>query len=167
MLVFWTENLSVGVKEFDEDHKRLIKMLNELHHAAKDAEATGKVDKDEIEIALHRLENYAIGHCSREEALLAKTGYPGLEEHKKAHRQLLDQVADMTLRFRNSTDPRHATEIMECIFAWVTDHIYGTDKKYASHLRTHPMVEQARAQWNALPTSNRARDTEQLRASRT
>jgi hemerythrin-like metal-binding protein len=165
MLVFWTDNLSVGVKEFDDDHKRLIKMLNELHHVAKDGEATGYVDKDEIEIALHRLENYTKGHCAREEALLAKTHYPELEEHKQEHRQLLVKVADMTLRFRNSTDPRHATEIMQCIFDWVINHIYGADKKYASHLNAQPAVVEPRAQWNAFSSSNPARDKKPLRAS--
>jgi hemerythrin-like metal-binding protein len=134
MLLMWTENLSVSVKNFDDDHKRLIRMINELHGAIEDVDAEGKIAEEEIEIALHRLENYFQYHCLREEEMLAKTGYAGLEEHQQEHQKFFATVAEMARRFRGSRDPRHATELMQFMFDWLSDHIFVTDRKYTLHL---------------------------------
>ncbi|MGA2888545.1 MAG: bacteriohemerythrin [Terracidiphilus sp.] len=134
MLLMWTGNLSVGVKDFDDDHKRLIRMINELHGAIQEVDATGKIAEDEIEIALHRLENYFKYHCLREERLMEQTGYPELREHRKEHQTFFATVEEMVQRFRGSRDPKQATELMQFMYDWLTDHIFVTDKKYTSHL---------------------------------
>jgi hemerythrin-like metal-binding protein len=137
MLLMWTENLSCGVKEFDDDHKRLIKMINHLHGAIEDAREKGELDKEEIEIVLHRLENYTKYHCGREEQYFQETGYPDLEAHKAEHQRLIDGIAEMQGRFHNSTDPKQATEIVQVIYDWLVEHIFVTDKKFCPHMHTH------------------------------
>jgi hemerythrin-like metal-binding protein len=134
MLLMWTENLSVGVKAFDDDHKRLIRMINELHGALEDVDAEGKIAEEEIEIALHRLENYFTTHCLREEKTMEQTGYAGLEEHRQEHRKFFAKVAEMAQRFRGSRDARHATELMQFMYDWLTDHIFVIDRKYTMHM---------------------------------
>lgn len=135
MLLMWTENLSVGVKTFDDDHKRLIRMINELHGAIEDVDAQGKIGEEEIEIALHRLENYFTTHCLREEETMAKTGYPGLVEHKQEHQMFFATVTEMAQHFRGSRDPKHASEIMQFMYDWLTDHIFVIDRKYTMHMK--------------------------------
>jgi hemerythrin-like metal-binding protein len=130
----WTNNLSVGVKELDEGNKRLVKMVNELHYAIQDGSASGTIEKDEIEIVLHRLHNYAKYHCKLEEQLLASIGYIDLEAQKADHQQLAATVADMTLRFHNSTNIGDATEIMRFAYDWLTNHVYVTDMKFVDYL---------------------------------
>ena len=76
---------SVGVKEFDDDHKRLIRRINEMHGIIRDGNSTGKIEAEEIEIALHRLENYFQYHCLKEEEAMVKVGFSGLEEHRQEH----------------------------------------------------------------------------------
>jgi len=134
MLLMWTENLSVGVKAFDDDHKRLIRMINEMHGALQDVDSAGKIAEEEIEIALHRLENYFKTHCLREEETMAKTGYAGLEEHKQEHVKFFAAVTEMQRRFRNSTDPKQATELMQFMYDWLTEHIFVTDRRYTVHM---------------------------------
>ncbi|MGA3160266.1 MAG: bacteriohemerythrin [Terracidiphilus sp.] len=140
MLLMWTENLSVGVKAFDDDHKRMIRMINELHGVLQDVDTEGKIPNEEIEIALHRLENYIQYHCMQEEAVMAKTGYAELEEHKEEHTQLAAILAEMARRFQGSTDPAHAGEIMQFIYDWLTNHINVTDKKYTVHLNSKGII---------------------------
>ncbi len=137
MLLVWTGNLSVGVKEFDDDHKRLLRMINELGAAIRAAGAHGPVEEEEIEITLHRLENYTQYHCAREEELMAKTRFPDIEDHRREHQFFFATIAEMSQRFRGSTDPRHATELMQFMYDWLTNHIYVTDMKYASHLHAN------------------------------
>jgi hemerythrin-like metal-binding protein len=134
MLLMWTGNLKVGVKAFDDDHKRLVRLANELHGVVEDAGVDGKIPVEEIEIALHRLQNYLRFHCDKEEAEMARTRYPELAEHKAEHAKLAAKIAEMSVRFRGSTDPRQATELMQMIHDWLIDHIHGIDRKYTAHL---------------------------------
>jgi hemerythrin len=134
MIVLWTGNLSVGIERFDDDHKRLIRLLNELHSATRYLDVNGDMESDEIEIALHRLDNYTRYHCSQEETAMAQTGFPGIEAHKREHEKLIQAIADMMLRFHGSTSPLHAEEMMRAIYDWIVDHINVVDKEYSEHL---------------------------------
>lgn len=134
MIVLWTENLRVGIERFDDDHKRLIRLLNELHSATRYLDGNGNMKSEEMEIALHRLDNYTRYHCSQEETAMTVTGFPGMETHKKEHEKLVGAIADMMLRFHGSTSPQHAEEMMHVIYEWIVDHINVVDKEYSEHL---------------------------------
>jgi hemerythrin-like metal-binding protein len=134
MILMWTTNLTVGIKDFDEDHKRLIRMVNELHMATRDLDASGNMEQEELEIALHRLENYTKYHCSQEEKAMAKAKYPHLERHQKEHAKLIGMVAEMSVRFNGSTSPKHAEELMQVMYDWLINHINVVDKEYTEHL---------------------------------
>ena len=47
----------------------------------------------------------------------------------------LAKVRRMTSRFRGSTDPKHAKEIVDFMYDWLTSHVHENDKKYSSCLR--------------------------------
>jgi hemerythrin len=140
MLLVWTENLSVKIKELDDDHKKLIKVINELHYAILDGGPSGKVDPVEIEIALHRLENYARVHFVREEKILDDADHADLEGQREAHRRMVATVAEMSERFRESTSPRHASELMTFAYEWLTGHVYIADRKWADELNAKRMA---------------------------
>jgi hemerythrin len=132
----WTDNLSVGVKYFDEDHKNLIRFINELHGAIQDVDTDGKIAEEEIEIALHRLENYFQYHCIQEEVFMSKIIYPEIEDHKKSHQYFFSRVEVMSQSFRGSRNPQHAIELMQFMYDWLTNHINITDRKYGDYLRS-------------------------------
>jgi hemerythrin len=136
MILMWTDNLSVGVKYFDEDHKQLIRFINELHAAIQDVDAQGEIAEDEIEIALHRLENYFQYHCVQEEVFMKKIAFPEIDEHLECHKNFLIEVQAMSQSFRGSRNPRHATELMQFIYDWLTNHIKTIDKKYCDYLQS-------------------------------
>ena len=134
MLLVWTENLSVKIKELDDDHKKLIKVINELHYAILDAAPSGKVEPVEIEIALHRLENYARVHFDREEKILAAADHGDLAAQREAHRRMVHMVGEMGVRFRDSSSPQDAAELMNFAYDWITNHVYVSDQKWAQDL---------------------------------
>jgi hemerythrin len=138
----WTDNLSVGVKYFDEDHKQLIRFINELHAAIQDVDAEGKIAEEEIEFALHRLENYFQYHCIQEEVFMDKIAYPEIDEHRECHKNFLRQVESMSESFRGSRNPQHAAELMQFIYDWLTNHINVVDRKYGDYLRSCPLPSQ-------------------------
>ena len=139
MALIWTQNMNVGIKQFDDDHKKLIRYANELQDAIQYPPAQGTVDPVEIEVILHRMENYARWHFRGEEAAMEKTGFPGLEEHRGEHLKFIANVAEMTKRFMGSSNPRHALEIAEFLYNWIVDHVYQMDGRYVDYLHDHAM----------------------------
>lgn len=127
-LIEWTDTLSVRVQEFDEHHKRLISMINQLE-AALDAGQEQTV----VDTVLTELANYTIYHFLGEEELLARHAYPGLAEHRHEHITLAEEV----LRFREEAclhRDRIGSELLSFLRTWLRHHILETDMQYAAFL---------------------------------
>jgi hemerythrin len=128
-LMTWTEKMSVGVKVLDDDHKKLIGMINELQDGLKAGhgkEALGQV--------LDELVNYTQIHFAREEQYFAQTGYPPASLHKKEHDDLTKQVLEVQAKYKESPLTSLSFEVMDFLKNWLNEHIQGSDQKYASHL---------------------------------
>lgn len=134
MILLWSDLQTVGVKRFDEDHKHLIEIVDDLHRATQNLNAGENAGLGEVKSALHRLENYIKYHCLSEEKAMAQSGYPGLEAHKAEHDKLVDMVAEMGVRFRGSVSPRDAEEIMDAMRDWVIQHVNVVDKQFTQFL---------------------------------
>jgi hemerythrin len=128
-LMTWTEKMSVGVKQLDDDHKKLVDMVNQLY----DGISTGK-GKEALGPILDELINYTKIHFGREEALFAKTGYPVAADHKKEHDALTKQVLDVQAKFKNGASAILSLEVMNFLKNWLVGHIQGCDQKYGPHL---------------------------------
>ncbi len=142
MKLLWTKNMSVGIPQLDEDHKRLIRFVNELEMAIDGSLYSGIVDAAEFEITFHRMENYARQHFAAEESLMQSLHFPGIEVHKTAHCGFLHKTDELKKQYSGSTSPRDAQKIVKFLCAWITDHDYLMDSQYADFLyeQKHPPV---------------------------
>ncbi len=129
MAVFqWNEKLSVGVQKFDDQHKRLVQMVNELQEAmlaSKGREASKKV--------LDQLVQYTVTHFKDEESAMAAAKFPGLAQHKIEHEKLCNQVLDYKKRV-DGGDLSVTVELLKFLRGWLVDHITKTDMAYGVHL---------------------------------
>jgi hemerythrin len=131
-LMTWTEKMSVGVEVLDNDHKKLVDMVNTLFDGIQGGhgkEAVGKI--------LDGLIAYTVEHFNREEAFFAKTGYPDAAAHKAQHEDLCKQVVDVQQKFKSGATPTLSLEVMNFLKNWLVNHIQGTDKKYSAYLNSH------------------------------
>jgi hemerythrin len=126
-LIAWNDTYSVKVKEMDEQHKKLIDMINQLHDAMK----VGK-GKEVVGKVLTSLTDYTRRHFTSEENLMKIHGYPGYEDQKKAHDQLVGQVVDMQNKF--SEGGVQSQQVVTFLKDWLIRHIQGMDQKYGAHL---------------------------------
>jgi len=127
-LIEWSDQLSVGIQEIDEQHKVLVELLNQLHDAIlhhHGAEATGLI--------LDRLCEYTKIHFAVEESLLRILNYPDYEEHKEHHEQLLAQVMELRSKME-SGDHSISFELLHFLKKWLTIHILEEDSAYTEHL---------------------------------
>lgn len=125
----WTEQLSVGVPQIDEDHRALMSLANrciaELNHDQQN-------DK-EIRNILDELLNYTQYHFQREELLMKVCEYPNLIKHQKVHQLLIREVVQNTREYYlgNIT----VKNLLEFITDWLTNHIMCMDKAIAPYCK--------------------------------
>lgn len=93
-LMTWTDKLGVGVRVLDDDHKKLIDLLNRLDDGMKKGQG-----KETLGKVLDGLVSYTKFHFAREEEFFAKTGYPAAT-HKKEHDGLVKQVLELQARYK-------------------------------------------------------------------
>ena|SRR5271157_3277584 len=124
----WSDEYSVMVKEMDEQHKKLVGMINDLHEAMK----TGK-GKDVMEKILKSLVDYTVTHFSSEEKLMQSNDYPGFLAQKSQHEALTKQVLDFQKKYHEGKAVV-SVEIMNFLKDWLVNHITGSDKKYGPFL---------------------------------
>ena len=128
-LMLWSDKLSVGVKTIDEEHKKLVGMVNDLYDAVQ-----GGQGKDALGKILDGLISYTANHFAHEEKFFAETGYPDSAAHKKQHDDLTRQVLDVQAKYRSGASATLSIEVLNFLKNWLIGHIQGSDKKYGPHL---------------------------------
>jgi hemerythrin-like metal-binding protein len=128
-LFVWDSKLKTNISVCDEQHQKLIALLNELHEAM-----ISKKDKNLIGNTLDELIEYAVYHFQTEEKLLEQYEFPYLNSHKAEHANFSKEVFDIKKRF-DSGETIMTTEVLSFVKNWVNDHIIGTDKNYTTFLR--------------------------------
>lgn len=130
-LLTWTEEMSVGVKALDEDHKGMIRLMNELN----DGIIAGH-RRAALESVIEGLLKYTKVHFANEERLFAQTGFPGGAAHKAEHGLLARRVMNLQSRFESGQSLELSMETMNFLKEWLTNHIIGLDQKYGPYLNS-------------------------------
>ncbi len=125
----WSDRLLTGVREADEQHKRLVVLVNELYDAMKQGKGKEVIDK-----ALDELVKYAGYHFSTEETLMTKYGFPELASHKQEHENFKAKIKEF-LNKKAKGEITLSVEVMAFLKEWLIKHIMGTDKKYGAFLQ--------------------------------
>jgi len=122
----WSEDLSVGNALIDQDHRRLIELVNELNEATRcgaGREVVGEV--------LAALCEYTRDHFRREEEYMERLRYPALAAHRREHQDLLDKVVELQRRF-NENDVTVAARVSTLLRDWLSIHIARSDRQLAA-----------------------------------
>jgi hemerythrin-like metal-binding protein len=129
-LVQWSEKFSVGVKELDEQHQQLIKLLNILIST----HGTANTRSEPISDTLLAMTRYAQVHFKTEERLMEAYGYPGLEEQKMQHRDFRKKtVAFSTATYYGIDQVPKA--LLDYLVEWWVHHILEDDMAYRSFFK--------------------------------
>ncbi len=123
-LLTWSDDYLVGVQTLDNQHNVLFNLLNEL-----DAAMVGGQARKMIVQMLRKLLNYARGHFSAEEAMMAAAGFPGLAQHRIQHRNLTKRVQEFEARFERGERTVNL-QLLSFLREWATRHIQDADKEY-------------------------------------
>jgi hemerythrin len=122
----WNAELDVRVREINEQHKKLIDLINKLH----DAMRTGQ-GKQVLGATLQELAAYTVYHFQTEEKYMQQFKYPGYLLHKSEHTAFVKKVTDFQKDFA-SNRLGVTLELMNFLKDWVNNHIKETDKQYSA-----------------------------------
>jgi len=121
----WKPNMSVGNALIDNDHRKLVHYVNEMHHAM-----MGGRGREIVGPILDKLVAYTKEHFGREEIIWKAGRYADFELHKRQHEQLLKTVADFHAKYAAGTAAL-SVDVMNFLRDWLKNHILKADKEAA------------------------------------
>ncbi len=124
----WDDKLKTNHTAIDNDHKKLVDLVNQLA----DAMQAGK-GKDVCGKVLNELINYTKTHFAMEERLMTTHLYPKAAEHRAEHTKLLKEVADFKTKFDSGALTVTAS-LLGFLRDWLVNHICQSDKALAAAL---------------------------------
>jgi len=125
----WDKSYETGITEFDNQHKKLVAIINRMYKAINENRA-----QNEVEEILNELVEYTVYHFDNEENAFQKFNYPEYSEHKKIHEALKAQVE----KFVNDLKSGKVSigfNLLEFLKSWLLNHIKVEDKKYSKFLK--------------------------------
>ncbi len=128
MAIFkWRESYETGVSTMDEQHQKLIELINKLYSALRDKES-----QTAIQDVLDEMNTYAEQHFEQEEVLLKEKDYPEYESHAAAHQSYRDKLK--VLIENSEKEEAQVQEVYTFLRQWWMEHIVGEDKKYGEFI---------------------------------
>jgi len=128
-IIDWTNDLSVGIKEIDDQHKHLIDLINVIYVFIK----TGKENKI-TNTVIDELFAYVKVHFSTEEKYMDRFDYKEKDFHIKEHHDFTDKVNSYKKEF-DSGRMILAMDMLLFLREWFRVHVNETDKKYGVLLK--------------------------------
>nr|WP_286181752.1 bacteriohemerythrin [Desulfovibrio sp. Huiquan2017] len=124
----WKKSLAVGFEQIDEEHKKLIAIINKAYDSA--------VDLRELEVLseiVRDMRSYGAIHFSTEERLMRLHGYPGIKAHRALHDDFIvaAALADKLLSEGGTADP---LGLFRFLADWLNHHILVEDKRLADYI---------------------------------
>ena len=130
----WDPRFETGVERFDEEHKKLIRLVRDLQEeffAGKGGEVLGEV--------LNELVDYARTHFVAEEGEMEACRYPDLIAHRAEHEKFMKKVDEFKKGYVAGTETI-TMEVLNFLQEWVAAHIMEVDKRYGPYLKAGPGV---------------------------
>jgi hemerythrin-like metal-binding protein len=151
MEIIWREEMSIDHGIIDNDHKCLIRLVNDVQVIR-----PGPGLPKQVAEILERLDAYARAHFEREEQLQSSVTYPQAQAHHQRHVALMGELHTMRSEWEGAHAPRDmvAFHVHLCnfLFHWLIDHILKHDllmKPYVADMRRHAKEQVPLEEWVA------------------
>jgi len=131
MALEWKSEYSVGVKEIDDQHKKLVATISGLFQVIDERKG-----QETLEKTFDKLVNYGIEHFETEEKYFDEFHYEFAGEHKKAHQAFKDKISDFYKKYKGN-DVEISFELADFLEDWLLDHLATEDQKYVKCFKEH------------------------------
>ena len=115
----WIAAHGVGIREIDEQHAHLAGLIDRLAVALHDG-----ARPEDIAERLSEIVDHTAMHFASEERLMAEHEVANAEQHRNAHRRLLDDIRNLRL----DRELPSISLILRYLQEWLIRHVDGLDK---------------------------------------
>jgi hemerythrin-like metal-binding protein len=124
----WTENFATGIEQIDQQHKRLVQLLNALV-----SQLAFQADGPQLETVFEELKNYTVEHFQSEQEIWAQhfKGDPWESWHADAHGDFIAAVHRFLGQESSKPIEILLEEIVSYLTHWLALHIIESDKRMA------------------------------------
>jgi len=124
-IVPWNPSFETGVEIIDQQHRQLVKLLNDLAH-----QYVYGLDPDQLEHIIDGLVDYAAYHFDTEEALWADVfaGDEWFARHQRSHSSFVEKVRAMQREAAHTTNLSSIDDLLSFLVSWLAHHILHDDK---------------------------------------
>ncbi len=131
MATLWRDNLVVGVAEIDNEHKTLVKALDDLLAACATGQGRAHVAK-----TLDFVHEYTKTHFGHEEQLQMQYKYPDMNAHKRLHATYVANIVSLTKELEATGGGIiFVQKVTKTLGDWLLNHISTEDKKVGAHIQ--------------------------------
>ena len=126
--IAWRPDFNLGIKEIDEQHKKIVELINKLNDAF-----IKKVAHEQLGSILDEMVKYSEYHFETEEKLFSQYNYPFTREHIQMHQDFKTKVAGF--RETYSKNQPVTFRVLNFLRKWFTNHILDVDREYVDIVR--------------------------------
>jgi len=121
----WDKDLVIDDNgPIDQDHLKLIDLVNELHTATSQGRGQEVVRKIMDELMV-----YTKSHFSREESIMEHAKFPQLTAHKILHAEFVNHMRKLQGKYENGSQTV-ASQLSALVRDWLSIHIRERDKEF-------------------------------------
>jgi len=144
----WDERFITGLPSVDEQHHRLVDIVNQLGERLG---AATPASESELQYLFLQLSDYARQHFADEEALMKAAGIDVRHErpHVEHHHQFVDLLVSLWQKRARMRDPGRI--VYGFLAAWLSFHILGEDMTMARQMARIAAGEEAGHAYAAEP----------------
>lgn len=129
-IIIWEDSWNVGIKDIDDDHKKLVLLIQKLFGALISAQGA-----EYVKTVFFELIDYTRYHFQREEEIYEKYDFNDLQRHKQLHQDLIQQVLDFSKDLLSKGETEQVSDdFFEFLKRWLIDHILEEDLKFKTFL---------------------------------
>ncbi len=126
----WTAAFETGLDEVDDQHRRLVRIINDLGEALS---GQRPLAKGELDALYEALREYALQHFTDEEELMARERVSGAhrERHQAEHKYFVAELGRLSTGTADESRGEQRDRVEEALrflSSWLTYHILGVDQ---------------------------------------
>lgn len=131
--MLWKDKYELGFPLIDNQHKELFRRIDAFLQVVRSADPwQSKVQQ--VQETLNFMNSYVVEHFRDEEDYQRSIGYPGFEDHRRLHQEMVNYVTQVSKEFASSGyNEQLAQQLAGKLLAWLINHVASEDVHIASY----------------------------------
>lgn len=133
-MAHWRVDMATGDAVVDAQHEQLFTLVRSLRASI----AAGNSSDIHLGDLMKELQRYTRDHFQAEEALMERSGYPGLEMHRSLHNEVVKQTTDLVTSWHGGGNVLAIT-LSQFLSHWLVRHVQEEDMPMIRWIQQRPI----------------------------